>query len=83
MCLNGVLGSPKAKITNATQVMENTIIRKIIFIFRIKGLIYSCNSSWNLNKFLVKEIWAASSKKINKIIIILLIAIIITVKEIY
>ena len=56
MCLNAVLGSPKAKITNAMQVIENIIIRKIIFIFRIKGLIYSCNSPLNLNKFLVKEI---------------------------
>ena len=73
MCLNAVLESPKARIENAMQVIENTIIRKIIFIFRIKGLIYSCNFSWNLNKFLVKEIWAANSKKINKIIIILLI----------
>ena len=32
MCLNAVLGSPKAKIINAMQVIENTIIRKIILV---------------------------------------------------
>ena len=29
MCLNAVLESPKARIENAMQVIENTIIRKI------------------------------------------------------
>ena len=73
MCLNTVLGSPKVKIANATQVVKNTIVTKIIFILRIKGLIYFINSFLNLNKFFVKRIWANISKKINKIIINLLI----------
>ena len=58
---------------NAIQVVKNTIITKIIFILRIKGWIYFFNSSLNLNKFFVKEIWASISNIINKIIINLLI----------
>ena len=58
---------------NAKQVMKDTIITKVIFILRIKGLIYFFNSSLNLNKFLVKKIWANTSSRINKIIINLLI----------
>jgi len=68
-----VLGSPKARIMNAAQVIKNTIVTKIIFILRIKGLIYFFSSSLNTNKFFVKRIWAQTSKKINKIIINLLI----------
>ena len=73
MCLNEVLGSPAARIAEAEQVVKNTIITKMIFILRIKGLIYFFSSSLNLNKFLVKKIWANTSSKINKIIINLLV----------
>ena len=58
---------------NAIQVVKNTITTKIIFILRIKGWIYFFNSSLNLNKFVVKKIWASISNIINKIIIYLLI----------
>ena len=56
MSLNSVLGSPKTKIENAAQLIENIVITKIIFILRIKGLIYSFNFSLNSNKFFVKRI---------------------------
>ena len=69
MSLNSVLGSPKTKIENAAQLIENIVITKIIFILRIKGLIYFFSSPLYLNKFLVKKIWANISKKINEIII--------------
>ena len=69
MSLNSVLGSPKTKIENAAQLIKNIVITKIIFILRIKGLIYSFNFSLNSNKFFVKRIWANISKNINKIII--------------
>ncbi len=68
-----MLGSPKDKIENAIQVVKNTNVTKIIFILRIKGLIYSCSSVLNLNIFVVKKIWASISDKINKIIINLLV----------
>jgi len=58
---------------NATQVAKNIVRTKIIFILRIRGWIYFFNSSLNLNKFFVKEIWASISNIINKIIINLLI----------
>ena len=73
MCLNAVLGSPTVRIMEARHVVKNTIITKMIFIFRIKGLIYFFSSSLNLNKFLVKKIWANTSSRINKIIINLLV----------
>ena len=73
MCLNAVLGSPKVKIENATQVIKKTVITKTIFILSIRGLMYFFNSSLNLNRFFVKSIWANISKKINKIIINLLV----------
>ena len=73
MCLNAVLGSPTAKIMEAKQVVKNTIITKMIFILRIKGLIYFFSSSLNPNKFFVNKIWASTSNRINKIIINLLI----------
>ena len=69
MCLNAALGSPTAKIVNATQVVKINIVTKKIFILRIKILIYFFNSCLNLNKFIVKKIWADISEKINKIII--------------
>ena len=56
MSLNSVLGSPKTKIENAAQLIENIVITKIIFILRIKGLIYFFSSSLYFNKFLVKKI---------------------------
>ena len=73
MCLNVVLGSAKAKIVNATQVIISIIVTKKILILRINGLIYFFNSSLSINKFFVKRIWADNSKRINKIIINLLI----------
>ena len=69
MSLNSVLGSPKTKIENAAQLIENIVITKIIFILRIKGLIYSFNFSLNSNKVFVKRISANISKNINKIIL--------------
>ena len=66
MCLNATLGSPKAKTASAAQVIKNIVITKIIFILRIKGLIYSFNFSLNLNKFFVKRIWADISKRIKQ-----------------
>ena len=56
MCLKAVLGSPKDKIENDIMVIRNTKVTKIIFTFRIEGLIYSFSSFLNLNKFLVKKI---------------------------
>ena len=56
MCLTAVLGSPKDKIENAIQVAKNTNVTKTIFILRIKGLIYFCNSVFNLSIFIVKKI---------------------------
>ena len=56
MCLNAVLGSPKASTNNATQVIKNTVVTKIIFVLRIKGLIYLFSSSLKtrlLNDYLV------------------------------
>ena len=73
MSLNSVLGSPKTKIENAAQLIKNIVITKIIFILRIKGLIYFFNFSFSLNRFIVNKTWANISKKINKIMINLLI----------
>ena len=67
-----MLGSPKARIIIATNVIKKTIVTKIIFALRIKGLIYFFNSCLNLNIFIVNKIWATTSNTINKIIINLL-----------
>ena len=54
-------------------VPERAIITKVTFTGIIKERICSFNSFLNLYKFMVKKIWADNSKKINKIIINLLI----------
>ena len=53
-CLNTELGLKKAKIINVIRVTKITVVTKIIFTLRIKGLIYFFNSSLNSNKFFVK-----------------------------
>ena len=72
-CLNTELGLKKAKIINVISVTKNTVVTKIIFILSIKRLMYFFNFSLNLNRFIVNKIWANISKKINKIMINLLI----------
>ena len=64
---------PQTRKANTIAVPESTIITKVIFTKIIKERICFFNSLLNLYKFLVNKIWADNSKRINKIIINLLI----------
>ena len=68
-----MLKLPQTRNANTIAVPESAIITKVIFTKIIKERICFFNSLLNLYKFLVNKIWADNSKRINKIIINLLI----------
>ena len=73
ICLVVVLKLPQIRnVTNITDA-DNTIVIKVIFTRSIKERICFFNSLLNLYKCMVNKIWADNSKRINKIIINLLI----------
>ena len=73
ICLVAVLKLPQTRNANNIAVADNTIVIKVIFTRSIKERICFFNSLLNLYKFMVNKIWADNSKRINKIIINLLI----------
>ena len=68
-----MLKFPQTRNASTIVVPESAIITKVIFTRIIKERICFFNSLLNLYKFLVNKIWADNSKRINKIIINLLI----------